>query len=465
MQRMKVRVWLSAFLVLLSLACHQRCLAQVSVTPAWQELGDGPANSSEVASIVVGETLHLVTLHDAGAAGQSYQHRTITSDGTTSSSQTILSGWQGLSYPSLLARSDGSLSVLFFGNRTGNTSDPYSGYSLYRVTSSIDRSTWTLDGAVYDGAPGLAGQSANGGVLYNGNEEVGISIQSGDVRVFNINTATAIQTTSRPCCAYSPTGAVMPSSGELMVGFYSNATDQAGVFFQALLPTAGSLLQAPGAENDTRVRVPLVARGNDLYTAYAYGRFGDGVRVWRVGSSADAYLDIPNSRGAIGVTLASDGSYLWAIWGKADGTTTTYVARSNADATRFGRTITLTGPPNSTAIYNRSGEASRGHLDLFVTSDGPAVGISSLYARIGIPLEVTARPRAVRRSGGVVRLTVTDGDTPVEGVRLRAGGRSAITNSAGGARINLRAGRSSVEVRAVKEGYTPGSVTIRRTSR
>lgn len=463
MQRMKV--WLNLSLFLLSLIFHQQALAQVSVDPTWQELGDGPSNGSEIASVVIDGTLHLVSLHDNGAAGQSYQYRTITVDGVIGSSQTILSGWLGLSYPSLLARADGSLSLLFFGNRTGNTSDPYSGYSLYRITSGIDRSTWSLDGSVYDGAPGLAGQSANGGVLYNGNEEVGISIQSGNVRAFNINTATVLQTTSRPCCAYNATGAIVPSSGELMVGFYSNATNQAGIFFQTLLPATGVMLQAPGAENDTRVRVPLVARGSDLYTAYAYGRLGEGVRVWRVGSSADAYIDIPNSRGAIGVTLASDGSHLWAIWGKSDGTTTTYVARSNADATRFGRAIALTGPLDSSAIYNRSGEAGRGHLDLFVTSDGPAVGISSLYARIGVPLEVSARPRVIRRAGGVVRFTVTDGDAPVEGVRLRAGSRSAVTNSAGEARINIRAGRSSVRVRATKEGYTPGAITVRRTER
>jgi len=344
----------------------------------------------------------------------------------------------------LLSRADGSLSLLFFGNRTGATSDPYSGYSLYRVTSDVSRTVWTLDPVVYDGAPGVGGQSANGGVVYSGNQEIGISIQGGDVRAFNIATATAVQSAARPCCAYLANGNILGSTGELVAGFYSNATDQAGVFFQALFPSVGTIWQAPGAELDTRVRVPLVSRGSDLYTAYVHGSISEGVRVWKVGGDAGSYIDIPGTKGAIGVTLASDGSRLWAAWGVADGSPTTYVARSNRELTAFGAPFKVSAPSGATAVYNRFAEAERGRLDLFVTSNGLGDSINSKYAQIGIPLELRVRPSRVSREGGTVNVTVTDGDSPVAGVRVAGGGRSGTTNARGVVRLSISSGSNVI---------------------
>jgi hypothetical protein len=441
---------------------HSGLQADVTVAPAWQNLNDGPSNSTEVASVVDGAgTLHLVTWTDGAGAGQAYNYRTIDASGTVSATSPVLSGWLGLSSPALLARADGSLSLLFFGNRLGSTADPYSAYSLYRVTSDVSRTVWTLDPVVYDGAPGLAGQSANGGVLYSGNQEVGISIQGGAVRAFNISTATAVQSTARPCCAYLANGNILGSTGEMVAGFYSNATDQAGVFFQTLFPSIGTMWQAPGAELDTRVRVPLVARGSDLYTAYAYGSTSEGVRVWKVGADAGSYIDIPGTKGAIGVTLASDGARLWAVWGVADGSTTTYVARSNRDLTSFS-SFKVSAPLGATAVYNRFAQAERGRLDLFVTSNGLGDSINTKYAQIGIPLEIRVRPARVSRDGGTLTVVVTDGDSPVPGVRVSGGRRSGVTNVRGVVRLSISSGSDSLRVRATKSGYVPGQATVRR---
>ena len=148
--------------------------------------------------------------------------------------------------------------------------------------------------------------------------------------------------------------------------------------------------------------------------------------------------------------------------GVADGSTTTYVARSNRDLTGFGAPFKVKAPAGATTIYNRFAEAERGRLDLFVTSNGLGDSINSKYAQIGIPLELRVRPGRISSAGGNLNVTVTDGDSPIAGVRVSGGGRSGTTNARGAVRLSISAGSNVIRVRATKSGYVPGQATVRR---
>jgi hypothetical protein len=433
---------------------------------AWTPLQDGPANSTQVAATSdPAGRLHVVTWSES-AGSQLYQYRSIAADGAIATPISILSGWYGLDYPSLLVRGDGTLSLLFFGNRSGDTADPYSGVHTKRLTSDSAFATWTLDSVLYDGLPGLGFPGANAAALFGSDQEVVASAQGGVIRAFNLSTSTAIETTDRICCAYLANLSTVPSTGELVAGFYSNSHGDGGLFFQTVLPALGALTKAPDSGADPRVTVPLAKAGGSLYTAYSNESLPrGGVRIWKVGGAASERVDIPDSEGATGIILVSDGERLWVVWGVADGTSTTYARRSNRDRTAFGRPIKLDGPPGSLNTYFRSAVADRGHLDLFSTANGDA-NLGSYYARVGVPLEITGvRPtRLPRGAARYVRVLVTDGDNPVSGATVAAtpGRRPVRTNSSGIARVQVGGRGRSATITATKTLYTPVTVQLPR---
>lgn len=445
--------------ILVSSAWAQR-VKTTTVRPSWVDLADGPSNSAQVATATDGAgLLHLVTWVDGGGSGNSYQHRTVSTDGSVSAATTILSTWEALNFPQLLSRADGTLSLLFFGSRNAFMGDPFSGVHTKRLTSDTTFTTWTLDPTLYDGDPGMAFPGANSGAIFSSTQEIVASTQSGVVRAFNLATLTAHETSARTCCAYLANLATDPSTGELVAGFYSNSDGDGGLFFQALLPALGAIVKAPGSGADPRVIVPLASNATALFSAYGNeSRANGGVRVWKVGTASEV-IDIPQTDGATGILLVSDGTRFWAVWGFSDGTTNTYVARSNRSGTAFGRKIKILGPTNSASIFNRSAVATRGHLDLFTTASGDNPD-GSRYARIGIPLEMTVRPRRLGSGSSRLRVKVTDGDNPVAGARVRAPGSSALTNARGVAFVTVNRARAAIA--ASKAGYTSISVVMTR---
>jgi hypothetical protein len=361
--------------------------------------------------------------------------------------------------------------VLYFsGLRTTSVSDPYSSGRLYRIESDIARSTWTLDPTIYPSSNNAYVVEVDADVSASGVEVVAHPADAGlsAPTAYNVNTGTLTSATSQGCCTYLTSIKYLPSTDQFFVGWFSNATNLNGLFFQQLSPTVGSRLYAPGSANDDQSsarspndRVSLVLRQNALYTAYCVGYIPcSGVRVWQVGTES-AFLDIPNSADASNISLATDGTRFWAVWTIDN---ILYVSRSNTTLTSFSQPRKVVLPSETSVVYRTYVEASRGHLDLFVNTDGLGK-VNTKYARIGIPLEVTARPRKLSRAGGNLRIAVTDGDNPVEGATVRIGRRSFTTNRAGIVNLRIRAGSAALKITAEKALYSSTMISVKRTRR
>ena len=125
--------------VLVSLAAAE------AATAAWQRTSDG--NLGNITQLALARTpdgvLQLAWYAPAGGA-QTLLHETLSADGkTVGAPSPVVSGWQALTNPSLLA-AGGGLRVLFSGIRSTSTTDPYSGGTVYTATapaSGSQRST------------------------------------------------------------------------------------------------------------------------------------------------------------------------------------------------------------------------------------------------------------------------------------------------------------------------------------
>jgi len=443
--------------------------AERSVTATWESLLDGNTNQARVAKVTdAGGTLHIVTRVERSLL-DTYQYRTISSAGVVSATTDILVNWSSLNYPALLLKSDGSLSILFSGLRTTVTADPYSSGRLYRLTSDTTRSVWTLDSVIYPSSNSVYVQNVAGSV-YGSEQEIAVhpggATDSSWPRAYNVSTSVASDADAQSCCSYSANSVISQTTGEFFAGWYSNTSNLHGYYFQALFPAKGALLYAPGSANSDRSAslspsgaVPLVAHRNQLYTAYCNGYVPcTGVRVWQLGS-ASGFVDVARSAKAKNISLTSDGSRLWSTWTV---NSKLYAARTNAAGSRFGETLAVSLPAGATTVYRTQSEAARGHLDFFINSDGSGA-TNTKYARIGVPIEMRISPSRIRRLGGFVRAVVTDGDSPLPGVRITGGSAAAVTSASGIARIRIRAGRAAVRLVATKTGYTGARASVSRT--
>jgi hypothetical protein len=439
-----------------------------TINPTWYSLNDGPTNQTKVTSVTdAAGLLHVITRRATSSTTQGYDYFTIAPTGTISGPATIVDGWTSLNYPSLVLRSNGSLALYFSGIRTTSVDDPYGSGRLYRTESDISRTTWTLDPTIYPSSNSVYVVEVDADVSASGVEVVAHPADAGlsAPTAYNVNTGVLAAATSQGCCSYFTSIKYLPSTDQFFVGWFSNATSLNGYFFQQISPTTGTRLYAPGSANDDlssarspNDRVPLVLRQNALYTAYCVGYIPcSGLRVWQVGTES-TFFDIPNSADASNISLATDGTRLWAAWTVDN---TLYVSRSNATLTAFSQPREVVPPTGTGAVYRTYVEASRGHLDLFVNTDGLGE-VDTKYARIGVPLDVSAKPKKLSRNGGKLRITVTDGDSPIEGATVRLGGRTFTTNSEGIVNLRIKAGRAALRMTAEKVLYSSTMILVKR---
>jgi len=442
------------------------CLASLLLSQTWVDLQDGSTNLTQVAFVRdSSETLHLVTRRDTTVSSE-YRYHTISASGMLSDSTPLLSNWTSLTYPGIVVLNSGQLAVHFSGLRTTDVTDIYARGILYRLTSDVSKSNWTLDPVVYLDSSLAYGSNQNSVISASGTELVAIPGSAGTSSPvgFDYTTAAKATTQEQSCCTYDANIVTDEATGDSVVAWFSNATNLHGRYFQTLFPTTSDRYYAPGSANDERTssissdgRVPLVARrGGGVYSAYCAGYIPcTALRVWRYKS--DSYVDIPNTENVTRVMLAKGAAgRLWAMWTKSN---KVYVAISDSDVTRFSSPFEVVLPQADSQVYRLSGEGSTGPLDLFATISKAGGGTSSHYRRVGIPLSVSARIRKTL-AGGTIKVKVTDLGTPVSGAITTIGAFTKTTNSRGVAVVKVKkVKRYSGSVSA--DGYTGVSFKVR----
>jgi hypothetical protein len=145
----------------------------------------------------------------------------------------------------------------------------------------------------------------------------------------------------------------------------------------------------------------------------AYGRgsnpFLSDPSVYRVDTGTATRLT--KKDGEMTSIAAAPGGRLWVFW-KVD--STIYATRSNPDATKWGQFVSVKAPQKSQTIYNLTGDATLGPLDLLAAVETPSGSLASWHQRVlpGIAF------KAGKAGKGKTVITVTDAGKALGGVKV-----------------------------------------------
>jgi hypothetical protein len=411
--------------------------------------------------------LHVVWLRKDGTAWD-LVHGTVDSSGRpVGQSSAIVAGWKTIGNPALVASADG-LVALFPGVRGQSAGDPYDG-SIYVATAPASGAPWTLGptqavGAkttaspgvalARDGTPILAWPNVNGVFFHHG---IG---GAGDQRF------------PAACCSYQTNVATDAATGEVVVGWSSNANRNYGLYTLTVEPAVGEQHFLPGSADPTRSsarsadqRVNVMARrgAGGVYVAYCAGYPAcTSVNLWRHGGGAP--LVVARVRGArvVNGATAPEGR-LWVMWMAGN---RLYATRSNRAATRFGPTVSTAPPSGTQSIWKLTGEGGLGPLDLFTavtTGDGLATWQTRLFPALTLSAGRASVPAG---DSATVTFTVTDAGDPVGDATVTLGDRTATSDGAGRVVFSLRpAAAGRLQARAESPGYVSASAAVAVTAR
>ena len=391
--------------------------------------------------------LHVAWAEEKPGLNATLWHQGIRPNGSVAGPKApIVNGFNALGNPDLVVTPDGGLRV-FFGGLGQSPNN-----ALNTATAPASGAAWTLqigkaaqDSSAY-ASPSGAGTTSDAtpvsawGTTFGTRAHIGVDATAADI---------TLQTS---CCGYYPDVATADAPGQVVVGWFSNATKEAGLYTQTISAAGpvGPRLYVPGSASADRAsslgvdqRMAITQRaGGGVYVAYGagYPTFRS-VNLWRNGA-ARPVISIP-AIGAqdVNISAAPDGR-LWLMWHLQE---TISVTRTNKAATRIGPIIAVKPPPQATTIWKVSGDGSLGQLDLFASATTPG-STATWHTQVRPALALLAR------GGKVLSFVVTDAGDPVAGAKIAVGGRTLTTNSVGRAQVDLRKGTFTAIAKA--PGYT-----------
>lgn len=404
----------------------------------------------------------------------------IAANGTVGGAQTLASNWVGVGSPALARAADGSLLIV-----AGATSslDPgaISDFGAWRSTDG--GASWAqvagdaaLGGGFSD-TPGLAFGGDGATPFFAWGTTYGLFVHRG----LGATPATGNFQTGNGfgCCGYDPGIALDGSGGQLVVGWYSNATSHEGVFAQvvdqATGDPVGSAQLMPGSvttyggvpsSSASLARTPVVGRPGraGVFLAYAGGYpTTTKVLVWRFGA-ARSWVVARRAAGVDDVALAADpAGRLWVVW---SGGTRIYARRSNAKLSSWGAVVSVPARKGTDSIYKLAANAQAGVLDVLGAFEGGVPGVQTWATQLQPGLALTTAPAKLAAGGSgtqAIVLKVTDAGVPVAGAKVTLAGRSATTGRGGTAKLAVGpfARRARLTARATHAGYVSATATVR----
>lgn len=422
----------------------------------WSQVTGPQENTTELGLARSGDgVLHVIWAQDTGLGGIVHHSALSANAKTWSGPNTVYSYPDGLNNRLALVSTAGGLRA-FFAGLVGTESNPLQG--RLATATSTDGTSWTVQpDSASNNTDTLSSVYASAGVAAAvGTDGTPITAwgDTGSGYHFGISSTTPdMRYGGGSCCVYAPGIGVDSVTGETVLAWQFLQTGN-GTAYQTIRPAVGPMIQPTGARAaNTSTRTAITGRigAAGVYLAYLRGtnQFMSSPAVVRTsGGSAYTFRGAKDAED-IGIA-AAPGGRLWVFWQRKGKIT---AVRSNTKATKWGAPVTIKPPKNTSVIYNLAGEGSLGPLDLFALVDRSSI-LMNWQQRILPGLTLSAAS-----AHGKIKFRVTDAGSPVRGAKVKAGGRSKRTNSAGRATINLRAGR--YRATATKTGYAPAKVTAR----
>jgi hypothetical protein len=402
-------------------------------------------------------TLHMTWASKVGLGG-TVNHTTIAANAASSAGPTAI-----FSYPSGLnnrmALIGGSPGLqAFFGGLFESEAAPLQGILATATNSGTGGSAWSVQAT--GASNGESGEkrsvyAGDGIAAVRGNDGVPVTAWGSPGAGYHVGTTWTDSDLdyATGCCVYGPGLGVDAATGEVVLA-WQYITGTTGTAYKTILPAAGAVSNAPSGNNAaTSTRTAITGRigGAGVYLAYLKGsnQFLSEPAIVKTGSSTPMVFGGANGAQRIGLVPSPSGR-LWIFWSRKGMIT---AARSNVSATAFGARVTISPPSGTSVIYNLAGEGSLGPLDLIALIDKKGA-VDEWHQRImpGLTLSATS-------ATGKIKYRVTDAGAPVKNAKVKAGGKTKKTNSAGRVTIRLRRGR--YKATATRTGYTKATKTAR----
>ena len=311
-------------------------------------------------------TLH-VAMQSTADNMDSIEVAHVSASGALTGRHVAIPGWSGTTAdPDLVAAPGGGMRLVFGGNHTTVTGDPYNEGYVYHASSDGTGAAWTL-------APNTAPAVANGGGYVSSGTGVTTLSDGTLVTAFPFNSSIYYQVGAGPvqsfttpaCCAYDMTLAT-DGAGTVYAAWYSNGGTPGaqGTMVRQIHPTLGPVMQPPGAIEGTDQASAMVTRPDGgVYLAYPRGELNNqGFALWQVGTGT--VRKVPGSKGADHLAMSTGpGGRLWLAW--RDEKFGVRVVRTNPSATKFG-VVQKVKPPKGSTVYQIGIEGSTGRGDVLI---------------------------------------------------------------------------------------------------
>jgi hypothetical protein len=447
----------------------QRAVAQRGSAQAWTRITETTGrNIDEVALARTPDgVLHIAWLRKNGN-NWDLVHTALGEKGEViGSPSAILASWSTLTNPALIATKDSGLRAFFGGLRSTNTKDPYSGGLLYTATAGAGGASWQLQ----------EGATAKSSSVYS--DTVGVTLAPDGKPVtawapnspsfhFGLDPGQPDHRFQTACCAYYPNLATDAKSSEVVLGWFSNAGHDHGLWTQTIAPSLGEKQFVPGsatADHESAKsldqRMPITARHGapGVYVAYCAGYpICKSVNVWRSKDKEPIVVAKGDAR-LVNIAPGPEG-HLWVMWSRGS---RLYASRSNRAATRFGAIVPVPPPKGTDTVWKVDGEGSNGPLDLLVAVSATSSGLATWHTQVFPPLTLVASPKSfLGTQGATVHFTVLDVDDPVAGTTIAIEGKSLTTDAQGHASITFpkasKPGR--LVAKASKKDYSSASTAV-----
>jgi hypothetical protein len=358
----------------------------------------------------------------------------VSAAGTVGQPVQALGGWQA-GIPGLVALPNGDLEAVFAAT------SPDLVPSVWAIVSADGGKTWSQPTDVKGGGPAEA-------LAYGADVTAALS---GSTPVLTLPQAGTL-VVQRGLGSGMPNGAVT-NGADGAVGGVSTAVDAATGdvvaswqslnagrdFIQAVSPKVGAAQAVPEAMKNS---VVLAGRDAGPGVFAAYSPDGTHVRLLRYGGGSVAVGSAAGvTAKVLGAATGIDGR-IWVMWGDENGGVA--VTRSNKAVTRFEALQHLS--PNSFTLWRLTGDGRLGPLDLIVHQTPNAKGSvpppETTYARIRPLLSATFATTAIKNKLGTiiavkVVVSVTDAGDAVPGATVNLAGKTAKTNGAGKATLQV----------------------------
>ena len=215
-------------------------------------------------------TLHVAIVRENANFTASIDVAHVSESGKLLGRTTVIDQWAGVtSDPELVGSPTGGMRLVFGGQRTVVTGDPYNEGYVYWAESDASGTVWTLAPNTTPANAGTTGYASYGtGVTTLGDGTLVTAYPLNSTIYYQIGVGTAVQSFEvGDCCAYDMT--LAQDNGVVWAAWSANGdTDSTrGIFVRQIYPTLGVVLKAPKSST------------NDGYLALAPG-CGDDRPQW-----------------------------------------------------------------------------------------------------------------------------------------------------------------------------------------